>query len=113
MYRFNGYIHLKSIPGASRELVNEAGLYAVSYTHLDVYKRQVFNTAKMNGTFDYSTEGENNDKLAFNVSSAATREEGVEVSNCLLYTSTLHSTSRRMASRPRLHGVKRRFHSRR
>lgn len=26
--RFNGYIHLKSIPGASRELVNEAGLYA-------------------------------------------------------------------------------------
>ncbi|WP_308572553.1 putative DNA modification/repair radical SAM protein [uncultured Sanguibacteroides sp.] len=27
-YRFNGYIHLKSIPGASRELVNEAGLYA-------------------------------------------------------------------------------------
>lgn len=28
MHRFNGYIHLKSIPGASRELVNEAGLYA-------------------------------------------------------------------------------------
>lgn len=27
-HRFNGYIHLKSIPGASRELVNEAGLYA-------------------------------------------------------------------------------------
>ena len=26
--RYNGYIHLKSIPGASRELVNEAGLYA-------------------------------------------------------------------------------------
>ncbi|KAA6330634.1 hypothetical protein EZS27_020683, partial [termite gut metagenome] len=26
-YRFNGYIHLKSIPGASRELINEAGLY--------------------------------------------------------------------------------------
>ncbi len=26
--RFNGYIHLKSIPGASRELVTEAGLYA-------------------------------------------------------------------------------------
>ncbi|MCL2562313.1 MAG: putative DNA modification/repair radical SAM protein [Rikenellaceae bacterium] len=26
--RFNGYIHLKSIPGASRELVDEAGLYA-------------------------------------------------------------------------------------
>ena len=25
---FNGYIHLKSIPGASQELVNEAGLYA-------------------------------------------------------------------------------------
>jgi putative DNA modification/repair radical SAM protein len=27
-HRFNGYIHLKSIPGASRELVNEAGLHA-------------------------------------------------------------------------------------
>ncbi|MDR2472509.1 MAG: putative DNA modification/repair radical SAM protein [Tannerella sp.] len=26
--RFNGYIHLKSIPGCSRELVNEGGLYA-------------------------------------------------------------------------------------
>ena len=28
IHKFNGYIHLKSIPGASRELVNEAGLYA-------------------------------------------------------------------------------------
>ena len=28
VHRFNGYIRLKSIPGASRELVNEAGLYA-------------------------------------------------------------------------------------
>ena len=28
VHHFNGYIHLKSIPGASRELVNEAGLYA-------------------------------------------------------------------------------------
>ena len=28
VYRFNGYIHSKSIPGASQELVNEAGLYA-------------------------------------------------------------------------------------
>ena len=28
VHRFNGYIHLKSIPGASRELVNLAGLYA-------------------------------------------------------------------------------------
>ena len=27
-HRFNGYIHLKSIPGASRELLSEAGLYA-------------------------------------------------------------------------------------
>ena len=27
-YRFNGYIHMKSIPGASRELVRQAGLYA-------------------------------------------------------------------------------------
>ena len=28
VHRFNGYIHLKSIPGASPELVREAGLYA-------------------------------------------------------------------------------------
>lgn len=28
IHRYNGYIHLKSIPGASRELVTEAGLYA-------------------------------------------------------------------------------------
>ena len=28
VHRFNGYIHLKSIPGASRELVDEAGRYA-------------------------------------------------------------------------------------
>lgn len=28
IHRFNGYIHLKSIPGASRELVTQAGLYA-------------------------------------------------------------------------------------
>lgn len=28
IHRFNGYIHLKSIPGASRELVARAGLYA-------------------------------------------------------------------------------------
>ena len=27
-HRFNGYIHLKSIPGASEELLKEAGLYA-------------------------------------------------------------------------------------
>jgi putative DNA modification/repair radical SAM protein len=27
-HRFNGYIHLKTIPGASNELMNEAGLYA-------------------------------------------------------------------------------------
>ena len=27
-YRYNGYIHLKSIPGASQELIREAGLYA-------------------------------------------------------------------------------------
>src|SRR5690554_7501085 len=27
-HRFNGYIHLKSIPGASQELLHEAGLYA-------------------------------------------------------------------------------------
>ncbi len=28
VHHFNGYIHLKSIPGASQELINEAGLYA-------------------------------------------------------------------------------------
>jgi len=28
IHRYNGYIHMKSIPGASKELVNEAGLYA-------------------------------------------------------------------------------------
>ena len=28
IHRFNGYIHLKSIPGASRELLNEAGRWA-------------------------------------------------------------------------------------
>lgn len=28
VHRFNGYIHMKSIPGASAELVHEAGLYA-------------------------------------------------------------------------------------
>lgn len=28
VHRFNGYIHLKSIPGASRELVQQAGRYA-------------------------------------------------------------------------------------
>ena len=28
VHRFNGYIHIKSIPGASRELVYQAGLYA-------------------------------------------------------------------------------------
>jgi putative DNA modification/repair radical SAM protein len=27
-HKFNGYIHMKSIPGASRELVRQAGLYA-------------------------------------------------------------------------------------
>lgn len=27
-HRFNGYIHMKSIPGASEELVSQAGLYA-------------------------------------------------------------------------------------
>jgi predicted DNA-binding helix-hairpin-helix protein len=27
-HKFNGYIHLKTIPGASQELIREAGLYA-------------------------------------------------------------------------------------
>ena len=28
VHRYNGYIHMKSIPGASKELINQAGLYA-------------------------------------------------------------------------------------
>jgi putative DNA modification/repair radical SAM protein len=28
VHRFNGYIHMKSIPGASRELITQAGMYA-------------------------------------------------------------------------------------
>lgn len=28
VHRFNGYIHMKSIPGASQQLISEAGLYA-------------------------------------------------------------------------------------
>ena len=28
VHRYNGYIHMKSIPGASKELVTQAGLYA-------------------------------------------------------------------------------------
>ncbi|MDR1809187.1 MAG: putative DNA modification/repair radical SAM protein [Prevotella sp.] len=28
VHRYNGYIHMKSIPGASKELIDEAGLYA-------------------------------------------------------------------------------------
>ena len=28
VHRFNGYIHMKTIPGASRELVSQAGMYA-------------------------------------------------------------------------------------
>lgn len=45
----------------------------------------VFNTAKMNGTFDYKGVAADKDKLAFDVSSAATREEGVEVSSALVW----------------------------
>ena len=37
VHRFNGYIHLKSIPGASEELVREAGLYAL----LNVFHRKI------------------------------------------------------------------------
>lgn len=41
IHRFNGYIHLKSIPGASRELVNEAGLYADRMSvNLEIPKEQ-------------------------------------------------------------------------
>lgn len=45
----------------------------------------VFNTAKMNGTFDYEGVAADKDKLAFDVSSAVTRGEGVEVSKALVW----------------------------
>lgn len=45
----------------------------------------VFNTAKMNGTFDYKGTDEGKDKLEFNVSSAAKRGEGVDVSSALVW----------------------------
>ncbi|MCE2616662.1 MAG: putative DNA modification/repair radical SAM protein [Phocaeicola sp.] len=41
IHKFNGYIHLKSIPGASRELVDEAGLYADRMSvNLEIPKEQ-------------------------------------------------------------------------
>lgn len=45
----------------------------------------VFNTAKMNGTFDYKVDTEDKDKLAFDVSSAAERGNGVDVSSALVW----------------------------
>ena len=45
----------------------------------------VFNTAKMNGIFDYKGADETKDKLAFNVSSAAERGNGVDVSSALVW----------------------------
>lgn len=45
----------------------------------------VFNTAKMNGTFDYKVDTEDKDKLAFNVSSATERGNGVDVSSALVW----------------------------
>ncbi|WP_373147803.1 hypothetical protein [Bacteroides xylanisolvens] len=45
----------------------------------------VFNTAKMNGTFDYEGVAADKDKLAFDVSSAAKRGEGVDVSSALVW----------------------------
>lgn len=45
----------------------------------------VFNTAKMNGTFDYKGTDEGKDELAFNVSSAEEREKGVDVSSALVW----------------------------
>jgi putative DNA modification/repair radical SAM protein len=41
LYRFNGYIHLKTIPGASRELLQEAGLYADRMSvNMEIVKEQ-------------------------------------------------------------------------
>ena len=46
----------------------------------------VFNTAKMNGTFDYaSSEEEGKDEMAFDVSTAAKRGDGVDVSSALVW----------------------------
>jgi hypothetical protein len=45
----------------------------------------VFNTAKMNGTFDYKVDTEDKDKLAFDVSSATERGNGVDVSSALVW----------------------------
>lgn len=45
----------------------------------------VFNTAKMNGTFDYKGTDEGKDKLEFNVSSAEERGKGVDVSSALVW----------------------------
>ena len=45
----------------------------------------VFNTAKMNGTFDYKVDTEGRDKLAFDVSTAEKRTAGVDVSNALVW----------------------------
>ena len=45
VHRFNGYIHLKSIPGASRELVNEAGLYADRLSvNVEITKKKTSNS---------------------------------------------------------------------
>ena len=40
VYRFNGYIHLKSIPGASRELVNEAEIGSFSCQRRNSQRRK-------------------------------------------------------------------------
>lgn len=44
VHRFNGYIHMKSIPGASRELVHEAGLYADRLSvNIEIPNEKVYN----------------------------------------------------------------------
>ena len=41
VHRFNGYIHMKGIPGASRELVLQAGLYADRLSvHIEIPSEQ-------------------------------------------------------------------------
>lgn len=44
-----------------------------------------FNTTKMNGTFDYSSEEEGGDEMAFDVSDATKRAEAVDVSTKLVW----------------------------
>src|SRR5574344_2747250 len=52
VHRFNGYIHLKSIPGASNELIREAGLYADRLSvNIEIPNEQSLQRKKKKKTF--------------------------------------------------------------